>query len=130
MKALRPLKHRVQRLCYRSYATGKLWRWFLPSRMYRRARPPIVVYQMVKVGSMTVVRSLEQQGLQVPIFHIHSLTAPELERLEVEGRRRWGEDGRSASDCFHIWDGEYLRRRIDAGGGEPGGTSSRWCGIR
>lgn len=43
-------------------------------------RVPILVYQMGKVGSSTVVRTLKQLGLDTPILHIHTLNARTLER--------------------------------------------------
>lgn len=36
--------------------------------------PPILVYQMGKVGSMTIVRSLEAAKLSNPIHHVHCLS--------------------------------------------------------
>jgi hypothetical protein len=38
-------------------------------------KTPILVYQMAKVGSQTVVRTLESIGLGRPVHHIHYLTA-------------------------------------------------------
>lgn len=46
------------------------------------AHPPVLIYQMGKVGSSSVAHSLEQAGLQGMAFHIHFLS----EDLEVYGR--------------------------------------------
>jgi predicted O-methyltransferase YrrM len=42
---------------------------------------PIVVYQMGKVGSVSVYESLKASGVGVPIYHVHYLTRDGIERI-------------------------------------------------
>jgi hypothetical protein len=43
-------------------------------------RSPILVYQMGKVGSRTVVETLEGMALERPVIHLHTLDPARLER--------------------------------------------------
>jgi len=43
----------------------------------RSGKPPVLVYQMAKVGSMTVVRSLQQADPERVVLHVHYLS-PEM----------------------------------------------------
>lgn len=52
-------------------------RWTLRDVEHRN---PILVYQMGKVGSSTVVRTLEQLDLDAPVLHIHTLDSDHLQR--------------------------------------------------
>lgn len=47
-----------------------------------RDRPVVLVYQMAKVGSTTVVRSVRASAPGRPVFHCHALTADGIETLE------------------------------------------------
>lgn len=48
----------------------------------RRTTPPaILVYQMAKVASTTVVRSVRSSSPGVPVFHVHTLTPEGIESL-------------------------------------------------
>ncbi|QXD16187.1 putative capsular polysaccharide synthesis family protein [Rhodocaloribacter litoris] len=49
-------------------------------------RNPILVYQMGKVGSSTVTRTLASLGLSEPVLHLHTLN-PETLRRAVERQR-------------------------------------------
>ncbi|ARA94416.1 hypothetical protein AWN76_015485 [Rhodothermaceae bacterium RA] len=49
-------------------------------------RSPILVYQMGKVGSSTVTRTLAMLGLSEPVLHLHTLN-PETLRRAVERQR-------------------------------------------
>jgi hypothetical protein len=44
--------------------------------------PPVFIYQMGKVGSSTVYRSLKKIKLSNPVFHIHFLTSSGIEMAE------------------------------------------------
>jgi hypothetical protein len=55
-------------------------------------QPPVIVYQMAKVGSSSIVSALRRSGL--PAFHVHRMSHEHLERLR--GARRglgWSVDG-------------------------------------
>lgn len=63
--------------------------WTLRLRNIEKCRP-IIVYQMGKVGSSTVVRTLKSLRLTCPILHVHTLTANGLRhaiRRQRQSRR-------------------------------------------
>ncbi len=77
-------------------------------RNARRARgEPIVVYQMGKVGSSTVYRSLRSLDLPRPVHHVHLLN--DLDTIE-EGVRRSYTD--PVGTLTQIEKGRKLRRRV------------------
>lgn len=51
------------------------------------ARNPVLVYQMGKVGSSTVVATLEALGHDLPIFHLHRLDPAKLDLATAKQRR-------------------------------------------
>ena len=51
--------------------------------------PPILVYQMGKVGSSTVMATLRDAGIEAPLYHVHFLTMRNLAR-ELWGYARAG----------------------------------------
>lgn len=57
--------------------------WSLRNVEYQR---PILVYQMGKVGSSTVVRTLEQMNLNEPILQVHTLDSEHLEQAIAKQR--------------------------------------------
>ena len=120
-RARRALKRLAQRLCDRSYPSAKLFHLFALRFLFPRGGPPILVFQMAKVGSSTVARSLAARRLPAPIFHVHWLTGPELEGAEARARERWARGLATPQSCRFIWEGQYLRRRL--AGRRPG---ERW----
>jgi hypothetical protein len=68
--------------------TGLQLAWPMACMWYRwrrlgdlRSRPVVLVYQMAKVGSTTVVRSLRRSHPQLQVFHVHTLTSDGIEAL-------------------------------------------------
>jgi Putative capsular polysaccharide synthesis protein len=99
----------VDRLRYRYYLLAKAYYHLALLRMQRRDRePPILVYQMGKVGSRTVLTSLREAGLGPRIFHVHVLTPESIEREERLHQATWRRDARAS----HIWKSQHLRRRL------------------
>lgn len=49
-------------------------------RGFEEAGVPIVVYQMGKVGSMSITKSLQRRGV-APVYHVHQLHLPHLREL-------------------------------------------------
>lgn len=74
---------------------------------------PIIIYQMGKVGSTTVLTSLEALKLGRLLFHIHYLSSEMLSFLIARNRSI----GRKAQPP-HIWRGLYINRRLKQEG-EP-----------
>ena len=100
----------VGRLRYRSYRLAKAYYHLALLRMQRRDRePPILVYQMGKVGSRTVLASLREAGTAARIFHVHVLTREGIEREERLHRANWRGDARAN----HVWKSQHLRRRLE-----------------
>jgi len=50
------------------------------------ANPPVLVYQMGKVGSTTICRSLRQANVQHPIYHVHFLSQDGIKSAEAYAR--------------------------------------------
>ena len=72
------------------------------------ARPPILVYQMAKVGSATVTRTLEAIGLDRDIHHLHFMMP---DRLEAAREEHAAGDGVLPYDwCLGQRLGERLRK--------------------
>lgn len=83
------MKHRLQEIA--STLRFPVQQSILPSSI---RTDPIVVYQMGKVGSATVQRSIiegfTELGLKVPVYHIHNLNRLELFERGVIKRSRMG----------------------------------------
>jgi len=71
-------------------------------------KTPIIVYQMGKVGSKTVVKSLEKVNLRVPIRHVHWLTKDGLDNYENRTKSIY-----RSHPGKHFWVGHHLRKQID-----------------
>lgn len=54
--------------------------------------PPLLIYQMGKVGSSSIQRSLKALKLDRPIFHVHYLSKSRVEELEKERRKYFRTD--------------------------------------
>lgn len=70
-------------------------------------KAPIVVYQMGKVGSKTIVESLSALKLGRPIYHVHSMTPEGLETVEKRRLAR-----HQLYPVKHYWTGHYLRKHL------------------
>jgi hypothetical protein len=74
---------------------------------------PIVVYQMGKVGSSSIVASLKALKLDRPVYHVHSLAPAGIENGKRMYKRIFrnaqGTDFRRAG---HLFASEYLRKRM------------------
>lgn len=69
---------------------------------------PIIVYQMGKVGSRTVVDTLHSQNISRPIFHIHYLQRDGLDFL-----REKADFMERAYPGKSFWAGLFLRENLD-----------------
>lgn len=106
----------------RGLRAASRYSWQLDRLLYRRrlARedpvtedaPQVLVYQMGKVGSLTICRSLNAVVPPLRVYHVHCLSEEGLGLLRRLHRRNWPEmPGR------HVWRCEYLREALDAGRG-------------
>lgn len=71
-------------------------------------RDPIIVYQMAKVGSTSVYRSLLALDLDVPVYHIHFLNY--LDEIETWIRQTFGQESKVQEI---IREGRQLRRAME-----------------
>jgi len=83
-------------------------------------RPPLVVFQMGKVGSSSVTESLKAIDVPFELFHVHVLTRDGIEGVHREYRHATRVYGRPAIQR-HIVESDYLRRQLDGND-----SSVRW----
>lgn len=106
---------RFKRLVSRPFnRMPRLVRTFYHYQLYREClqykEPPLLIYQMGKVGSKTVRKSLEALDLDMPIFHVHFLTE---ERVRDTEKERWKYLGTEKEGHLkHVWQYQYLRKRM------------------
>jgi Putative capsular polysaccharide synthesis protein len=83
-----------------------------------RTQPAVLVYQMAKVGSQTVVRSIRASRPRQPVFHVHTLTEEGMAAMEEF--YRWS---RLPSPLWggHLLVSRYLSQQI-----RRGVTPGRW----
>lgn len=75
-------------------------------------QPPLVIYQMGKVGSTSVHESLKAEDLPFDIFHVHVLTHEWIKKINDQFRRASKIHGR-AQVRQHVLESEYLRSLLD-----------------
>lgn len=71
--------------------------------------PPLVVYQMGKVGSTSIVESLKASSLDMPIFHVHCLTDEGIDYIDSVYKQEFSVRG---SIPGHLFDSLYLRKSM------------------
>jgi hypothetical protein len=106
----RVLKRAVQRTAYQTYPTATIYYHLVLRVLYPRRETPILVYQMGKVGSETVARSLANAGLSVAVFHIHYLTAAALEVVEQRIKNHWNPS--RGGRAVNLWESQCIRKRL------------------
>ena len=104
----RRIKRKVRKLCLMTYATERLWQHRKLRQQYARSKGAVVVHQMSKVGSQTVVASLHEALPGHAIYHTHFISAPGLSWLEGFVRERWG----SVHIPQHLWHGQFVRENL------------------
>lgn len=98
----------IKRLAYRNYYTAKahfnLFYDFNPD-----GREPLWIYQMGKVGSSTIRRSLGAMEHKYAIYYPHHLTQENIDDMELAYRKSWS----SSYSPRHLWHSQYLRKRLN-----------------
>ncbi len=74
----------IKKTVHRNYYLAKLYYAYLLQFTNLRDKDPLIIYQMGKVGSSSVVASLQTLGVATHIFHVHSLV--EAHRKHTESR--------------------------------------------
>jgi hypothetical protein len=108
-KGKRIIRLSLRRLAYLNYHTARLY--FL-RRLRRSAGDPdkeVLVYQMGKVGSVTLVASLKAADPRLRVFHVHTLTNEGRRRAEDVFRRAWRHRTMPPDS---VWRSGYLMGRI------------------
>lgn len=106
--------------------TYKFQKYYYPVRLIYKAlslrdsintKPIILVYQMAKVGSSTIVASIKKAKLDIPVYHIHALTK---EGLQNEERAYFGPSisltcKSLLPEATHLYEGYYLNDVLKKG---------------
>lgn len=95
-------------MLFRSYLAAKLYHRIRLALTERVEEDAILVYQMGKVGSTAVTRSLRAAGVRSRIYKPHFLTREGMGRAERQYRKNWT-GGRRA---LHLWESQYLHQRV------------------
>ena len=71
----------------------------------------IIVYQMGKVGSTTIWKSLEALNLGIPIYHVHGITHHSVQKQVTKSKERFQ---KLRAIYIEIAQAEYLRNQLDS----------------
>lgn len=108
----RTVRSVVDRAADRYYPAAKAYHLTRLRRQDRGAKAPkLLVYQMGKVGSRSIERSLADALPEADVYHVHVLTRQGIERLETLAREH-PDRGRPPA---HLWASLHLRRLVDRG---------------
>lgn len=76
--------------------------------------PTLLVYQMGKVGSKTVVATLNKSKLAMPVYHVHHLTKNYFSKKENELKKQFSKEELIQKMRIQ-WEWQYLRSQLDKG---------------
>lgn len=114
------LSRLVESVANQNYHSARShYHWQLGRRDRRQKGAPIVVYQMGKVGSSTIKKSLHSLDVGRPVYHVHFLTQSLIDFYEGKRKKLFGTD--RVSDLKHIWQYQYLSKQL-----AKGGLSDKW----
>jgi len=82
----------------------------------QRSNDKIVIYQMGKVGSTTVWKSLQALRLSAPIYHIHTLDRDKIRQYIARDKAQFPKLRFMYAETVQS---EYLRRQLDVGTPSP-----------
>ena len=103
----------ISRLAYKNYYSAKAYYHFHLHLSKLGKKDPLLVYQMGKVGSTTILMSLKALALDTPIYHVHFLTQYIIDRVEKGERKKFSY--KDVGRCIHLWTSQYIRKQIDMG---------------
>ena len=114
----------LERIAHRNYYLAKLYYAYLFQFENLLDKDPLIIYQMGKVGSSSVVASLQTLGVKTPTFHVHTL---------VEAHRRQAETRLNLSPRLYFKRSKnalisrYLEKEINRSKGqEIGSFNKKW----
>lgn len=103
------------RISYDSYYTAKYQAFKVFYNFTRElksnTRETVIVYQMGKVGSTTVFKSLRTLK-NVDVYHVHTLTRDGIEKVENMYKNN---SHRTRNIYEHLLESQYLRNQLDKG---------------
>lgn len=114
-KMIRKTIHWIRRLLEpRDYDAAKAYyHRQLHREMLNAKQPPVVIYQMGKVGSSSINRSLKVLRQDMPIFHVHYLTKDLIDLNE--GMRIKFFRTKEEKELKRTWLCEFLNNQLAAG---------------
>ncbi len=95
------------------YLARTHYKIMLGREQLRYGKPPLLVFQMGKVGSTTLVRSLGTLNLDRPIYHSHLLTWPRIKETESQRKKLFLTE--RYAHLKRPWLNGFIRRQIDKG---------------
>jgi len=108
-KVFRVAQRTLKPLIRRSYGLARSFGVYGLRIADVECHPPLVIYQMGKVGSTSILQSLRASALDIPIYHVHCLTDDGLNYVESVYRSEF------AARRFiprHLFASLYLRQRM------------------
>ena len=105
--------HTINQLVYRNYYTAKAYYNLL---LRAREKEPLIVFQMGKVGSTTIVNSLKFSGIDMSIYHTHNMTQDWIDRFENASRmHKHIHISEKLHNLHHLWESRYLLKKMNKG---------------
>lgn len=105
----RTVKEQIRRMASLNYYTAKaLFVYGLARHARRFKKPPLLIYQMGKVGSQAVYAALKNSKLDRPVYHTHGLSDEYVGLREKHLRKYFGTSKERYVSKIP-WEGQYLR---------------------
>lgn len=102
---------RLLTLAQKNYSFAKFYYMFrCRAELKRHCRAPVIVFQMGKVGSTSIKRSLEALNLDMAIYHSHLLTKERIAKTEKERKKFFRTDRQSYLQ--RPWLNQFLSKEI------------------
>ena len=95
------------------YFARAFYKYQLQRSQRKHPGSPILIYQMGKVGSKSVERSLRALELDMPIYHPHFLTKDRIVEAEIKRKKYFRTE--KYSSLKRPWLYQFLRKKIKGG---------------
>lgn len=92
------------------YCANKIY-YNLSHNVESKHKEKVIVYQMGKVGSTTILKSLQTLN-NLDVYHVHTLTKDGIKNVEEMYKRRFY---RTHNIYEHLLESQYLRKQLDKG---------------
>jgi len=107
-------KHPIRRLLQVNvFLARAYYHYRLHRESLQHSGPPVLIYQMGKVGSKTIRKSLRDLNLDMSIHHVHFLAPDRIEKIEKDRRKYLGTE--KVGLLKHVWLYQYLAKQIARG---------------